>query len=125
LTLLVDDTLLKQAAMARLQSPKSHDLDMLRSWFERPGMGAFPLLGMDRMSWSKDYENDLAAILPREKPDLFSEWFTEKLIPAFHHRIGSKFKVDLPVLYTRKLTVPRIQYPSIWELGFSNIKRPQ
>jgi hypothetical protein len=57
-------------------------------------MGAFPLVGMDRNAWSKDFETDLIALSPREKHDSFSEWVTEKFIPAFHNRIGEKFKVS-------------------------------
>jgi hypothetical protein len=89
----IDDALLKQAAIARLGHPTKHDLGGLRSWFERPGMGHFPLLGIDRGSWDKEFENDLAALVPRERQDAFSNWVAEKVIPTFHHAIGSKFKV--------------------------------
>jgi hypothetical protein len=97
LTLNADDALLKQAAFIRLDSPTNHDLGLLRSWFERPGMGAFPLLGMDRHAWNKEYEADLVAVRRREYTDSFSEWITDKLIPVFHHAVGSKFKVCLEI----------------------------
>ena len=56
-------------------------------------MGAFPLLGMDRKSWSKEAETDLVALMARQKPDAFSGWFAETLIPFFHRVLGAKFKV--------------------------------
>jgi hypothetical protein len=56
-------------------------------------MGAFPLLGIDRTSWNKEHEKDLVALRARERHDPFSGWFTERFIPAFHHIVGSKFKV--------------------------------
>jgi hypothetical protein len=56
-------------------------------------MGAFPLLGIDRSSWNEEHEKDLVALKARERHDPFSGWFTESFIPAFHHIVGSKFKV--------------------------------
>jgi hypothetical protein len=91
----LDDALLKQASLARLQQPRQYDLEFLRSWFRRPGMGSFPLLGLDRDAWDTKTEGDLVAIKPRQAPDVFSKWFTEYLVPRYHHIIGKKFKVIL------------------------------
>jgi hypothetical protein len=90
----IDDALLKQVALARLKHPAKHDLRVLRSWFGTPTMGDSPLWGIDRGSWNTEHENDLAALMPRERQDAFSNWVAEKVTPAFHHAIGSKFKVQ-------------------------------
>jgi hypothetical protein len=89
----IDDALLKQAAISRLEYPPQHDLRFLRDWFKRPMMGAFPLLGLDRSSWNDENNGDLVSVMPRQCQDLFTSWFSEKFIPAFHHIIGGKFKV--------------------------------
>jgi hypothetical protein len=56
-------------------------------------MGAFPLLGLDRHAWNTQNESDLVALMPREGPDHFSRWFTDKFMPMFHYVFGEKFKV--------------------------------
>ena len=88
-----DDAVLKEAALAKLERPRQYDLDFLRSWFRRPGMGAFPLLGLDRDAWDAKTESDLIAINPRATPDIFSKWFTESFIPRYHQVFGEKFRV--------------------------------
>ena len=79
--------------LCRLGSPTRHDLQFLRNWFERPSMGSFPLLGLDRLAWDGDHEADLVALNPRQAPDGFSRWFTDKAIPKYHEVIGEKLKV--------------------------------
>ncbi|KAE8448984.1 hypothetical protein EG329_008572 [Mollisiaceae sp. DMI_Dod_QoI] len=91
-----NDAILKQATLARLEHPRTYDLEFLRSWFRRPGMGSFPLLGMDRDAWDVKNDSDLIAIKPRAAPDMFSKWFTEYLVPRYHHVLGQKFKKSLP-----------------------------
>lgn len=61
-------------------------------------MGSFPLLGIDRDAWDTKNESDLIAIKPRDAPDIFSKWFTEHLVPRYHHAFWKRFKVcqDLP-----------------------------
>jgi hypothetical protein len=58
---------------------------------------------MDRSSWDKDGEKDLAVLVPREKRDTFSDWIAERLIPAFHNRIGKKFKVVVTIFFKRNV----------------------
>ncbi|EPE26349.1 hypothetical protein GLAREA_02261 [Glarea lozoyensis ATCC 20868] len=91
-----NDAVLKHAALARLEQPRKYDLDFLRSWFRRPGMGSFPLLGIDRESWDPKNEDDLIAIRPRAAPDIFSKWLTEGIVPFYHRIIGKRFKEQLP-----------------------------
>ena len=56
-------------------------------------MGAFPLFGLDRKAWSRENEYDLVALMARKAPDPFSQWFTNTLMPIFHHVIGERFMV--------------------------------
>jgi len=56
-------------------------------------MGTFPLLGLGKDAWDKRNQDDLIAIKPRSTPDTLSRWLTEKLVPAYHHVLGKKFKV--------------------------------
>jgi hypothetical protein len=90
-----DDSLLKCMAVLNLQSPNAYDLGFLRSWFERPSMGSFPLYGLDRKSWDPTYEWDLAALCSRKAPDPFSQWVSDRVIPTFHHIIGSKYRAPV------------------------------
>ncbi|KAK9420999.1 hypothetical protein SUNI508_06144 [Seiridium unicorne] len=87
-----NDALLKQSQLAQLPRPRAYDLDFLRSWFERPGMGAFPLLGADRKSWNVQHGEDLIGIKARIAPDPLSTWFVEKFVPVFHHFVGARFR---------------------------------
>lgn len=89
-----NDALLKQTSLAKLEQPRQYDLDFLRNWFRRPGMGSFPLLGIDRDAWDTKNESDLIAIKPRDAPDIFSKWFTEYLVPRYHHAFGKRFKKE-------------------------------
>jgi len=91
-----DDAVLRQASLAQLEKPRKYDLEFLRSWFRRPGMGSFPLLGTDKDAWDAKNDDDLIAIRPRVAPDMFSKWFTECLVPRYHHIVGKNFKVILP-----------------------------
>ncbi|KAI1859736.1 hypothetical protein JX265_010185 [Neoarthrinium moseri] len=88
--------LIKQHHLSQLSKPRKYDLDFLRDWFERPGMGSFPLLGLDRKSWESQYENDLVGLVVRTAPDAFSAWFAERLVPALHHLIGESFQKPIP-----------------------------
>jgi hypothetical protein len=60
-------------------------------------MGSFPLYGLDRTSWDKENERDLVTLRSRKTVDPFSHWFANKVIPAFHHLIGTKFKTPMEV----------------------------
>ncbi|ORY72088.1 uncharacterized protein BCR38DRAFT_331613 [Pseudomassariella vexata] len=85
-------TVLQQAQMAKLDTPSKYDVEFLRTWFKRPLMGAFPLLGLDQTAWDEDNQKDLIAIRARKSPDMFSKWFTEVVVPTFHHLVGERLK---------------------------------
>ncbi|KAH9904471.1 hypothetical protein F4778DRAFT_790016 [Xylariomycetidae sp. FL2044] len=94
-----NNTLLKQARIARLGAPSVYDLNFLRDWLKRPMMGNFPLVGADRHSYSEIHSKDLVAIKARPVFDPFSHWFTYRLIPKWHKWVGGRLKksTDLEV----------------------------
>ncbi|CZT46429.1 uncharacterized protein RSE6_06855 [Rhynchosporium secalis] len=91
-----DTAVLKHTAMGKFDRPREYDLEFLRSWFRRAGMGSFPLLGLDRDAWVVKTENDLIAIKPRETPDIFSRWFAESFFPRYHRVFGQRYRKELP-----------------------------
>jgi hypothetical protein len=90
---LYNDACLRQARLARLDGPSRQDLQFLRAWMERPRMGNFPLLGLDRRTWDEEHEDDLLAIRARPAAGVFSAWVLETLVPLFHRFVGERFKV--------------------------------
>ncbi|KAK8043321.1 hypothetical protein PG993_005751 [Apiospora rasikravindrae] len=87
-----NDTLLKQAEIARLGAPAPQDIIFLREWWRRPGMGYFPLVGADRNSYSEERERDLVAVKARSAPDLFTRWFHDGLVSRWHGWFGRNAK---------------------------------
>ncbi|KAK8132172.1 hypothetical protein PG999_000345 [Apiospora kogelbergensis] len=87
-----NDTLLKQAKIARLGAPAPQDVNFLREWWRRPRMGYFPLVGADRHSYSEEYDRDLVAVKARSAPDLFTRWFNDGLVSRWHGYFGRKVK---------------------------------
>ncbi|KAI1448152.1 hypothetical protein F5Y02DRAFT_377510 [Annulohypoxylon stygium] len=87
-----NEALLQQVRISKLDEPNPTDLEFLRSWFERPSMGCFPIRGLDYKAWEQTFENDLVAIKPRVLPDPFSKWITDTLIPLYHRIFGVKFR---------------------------------
>lgn len=94
---MLDDQLLKMAALAKLDGPAPPDLKFLRDWFQRRDMGFFPIWGLDKNSW--DDEGDLIAVKPRLLQDPVTRLF-EALISLFHRFLGEKLKVRNIVLGT-------------------------
>ncbi|KAK7985822.1 hypothetical protein PG988_003444, partial [Apiospora saccharicola] len=87
-----NDTLLKQAEIARLGAPALQDISFLRKWWRRPGMGYFPLVGADRNSYSENHERDLVAVKARSAPDPFTRWFNDGLVATWHGWFGRNVK---------------------------------
>ncbi|KAI0120325.1 hypothetical protein F4776DRAFT_249379 [Hypoxylon sp. NC0597] len=88
-----NEILLQQVYISKLEGPNLNDLEFLRSWFERPSMGCFPIRGLDYKAWEQRLENDLIAIKPRVPPDPFSKWITNTIFPLYHRVFGVKFHV--------------------------------
>lgn len=93
---LADKGLVQQTYLSEIKNPRSYDLEFLRSWFERPKMGNFPLRGPDQDAWSPDKTYDLLAIQRRESSDPFSRWLADNLVPFFHNCFAKRFKQPLP-----------------------------
>ncbi|KAH6651683.1 hypothetical protein BKA67DRAFT_537543 [Truncatella angustata] len=87
-----NDTILKQAQIAKFGPPAVYDQEFFRSWLARPDMGNFPLLGLDQECYTEKHDADLVALTSRPAPDVFSRWFTYCVVPWWHHVVGEKFK---------------------------------
>jgi hypothetical protein len=79
--------------MSRLRSPTPHDIEILRSWLARPTLGNARLLGPGRDAYNAGNENDIVGLKAKPTPDVFSRWFTDKLIPKWHRMVWEKPKV--------------------------------
>lgn len=87
-----NDAVLKQAQLARLDIPSCNQLNFLRLWLQRPQMGNFPLLGLDRTTWNSEHEHDLLAMRATPGGDYFSVWVFDTIVPLFHRVIGERIK---------------------------------
>ncbi|KAI1864442.1 uncharacterized protein JN550_008999 [Neoarthrinium moseri] len=90
-----NETILKQARIAKLNPPVAYDREFLRLWLARPDMGNFPLLGLDQECYTDKHDADLVALRSRPAQDIFSRWFTYCVIPWWHHFVGEKFKAPI------------------------------
>ncbi|KAI0380112.1 hypothetical protein F5Y04DRAFT_282241 [Hypomontagnella monticulosa] len=88
-----NEALLQQVQISKLDGPNPIDLEFLRSWFERPSMGWFPIRGLDFKAWEQRPEDDLIAVKPRIPPDPLSKWITNYVFPLYHRLFGVRFKV--------------------------------
>ena len=79
-----------------MDRPNNQDLAFLRSWFERPSMGWFPIRGLDRKAWDEEFEDDLIGLKPRVPADALSRWFTRIVFPLYHRYVGERLKVSCP-----------------------------
>jgi hypothetical protein len=93
--------------------PNAYELKFLRSWFERPKMGDFPILSRDQHAWSAANEKDLIAIQPRQSADPFSRFFIYSFVPYFHAGIGRYFKVISLWSTYLKITLTLAQKPIV------------
>ncbi|TLD28488.1 hypothetical protein PspLS_03403 [Pyricularia sp. CBS 133598] len=86
-----NDAILRQAQLAKLCRPTKKEVQSLRDWLEKPRMGNFDLLGLDRTSWEAGHESDLVSISPRPS-DYFSRLFAESLVPLFFRLCGKRMQ---------------------------------
>ncbi|KAF2113181.1 hypothetical protein BDV96DRAFT_119260 [Lophiotrema nucula] len=87
-----NEALLRQSAILNLEHPTKHNIENLRSWFERPLMGSFPLYGLDRTSWDKEHEQDFVGLRNQKRPDILSRCFSDFIMPNIHHLLPAKLK---------------------------------
>ncbi|KAH8648033.1 hypothetical protein BGZ60DRAFT_535165 [Tricladium varicosporioides] len=94
----------QQILLSNIKGPNSYDLAFFRDWLQRPNMGNFPLLGLDRHAWAEEHTNDLLAIHRRDHEDPISRWFINRFIPWFHVKFGSRIKKPIPESPTTEIT---------------------
>jgi hypothetical protein len=89
------------------------DLEFVRSWFERPGMGWFPIRGLDRKAWDPEFEDDLIALKARTPRSAISVVYTDCVPPvsSLHRGEGeskSEAEESLPN-FTNICSGPRVR----------------
>lgn len=90
--LLLDDRLLKQALLSKLDPPDKGDLTFFREWLGRPTMRCFPICGLDLGAWDENDSEDLIALKSTGSKDLVTQWVTHTLVPLYHRFLGEKLK---------------------------------
>lgn len=89
---MTDDSLDHHIFVSRLAKQSTTKLTFLNDWFVRKPMGGYPLADIDRNAWDKPNEPDIVSLRDQSNADIFSDWFSEKLIPIFHSTCGRMFK---------------------------------
>jgi VIT1/CCC1 family predicted Fe2+/Mn2+ transporter len=82
----------------RLHPPRAHALKVLWQWLHRRSMGDDALRGIDRHTWGDDNypsNTDLLSLETSENTDIFSNWFSEKLLSFYHKVVRSR--INRPV----------------------------
>ncbi|KAK8852271.1 hypothetical protein PGQ11_014750 [Apiospora arundinis] len=112
-----NDTLLKQAEIARLGAPAPQDINFLREWWRRPRMGDFPLVGADRNTYSEEHDRDLVAVKARSAPDLFTRWFHDGLLSKWHAWFGRNVKDQTELGIGHGI----YEYSDVWLAGVARV----
>ncbi|KAK6853726.1 hypothetical protein PG995_010538 [Apiospora arundinis] len=87
-------SLLLQAQLNGLCSPKRENLEFLREWLKRPGHGNNFLQSFERRTW-EEVEPDDTVVLQREdedQGDLLTRWLLRVIPGIFHHLWGHRWK---------------------------------
>jgi hypothetical protein len=91
---------MQQVAMTALPQPTQYDLRFLQDWLERPDMGNFAMMGLDRNVWGftdepTKHAQDIIVLRPQPHDDYFSTWIRNRL-SWFHSSCLYRIKeVDL------------------------------
>ena len=79
--------------IARIQTPAKSDIENLRKWLLRPGMGGNFLVGVESHTWTKAGADDLMSPAVREQ-DGFNSLLTGQILDAYHRIYGHKKKAS-------------------------------
>ncbi|EPE28076.1 hypothetical protein GLAREA_04867 [Glarea lozoyensis ATCC 20868] len=97
-----NDAVIQQSTIQNLPYPRAHALKVLWEWLRRPSMGNRGLVGLDHQIWGGEdspanHNIDLLSLDATKNADVFSNWFSEKLLVFYHIVIGSRFqrRVDI------------------------------
>ena len=87
----LDSALLQVADVLALPRPKKDNLAILRDWLSKNEFRH----GLEFWTWEKENEKDLIAVDARADEDLFTKWFSSKVLKWYHWFFGHMLKVCL------------------------------
>lgn len=92
----LDEALLVQSQISKLDKAEKCNLEILRDWLckERGGDGF--LSGLESKAWNEEATADLIALSAQQyEGDRFTQWLANTVIPRFHHLVGWRIMVGL------------------------------
>lgn len=91
----LDSSLLTQAHLNALRSPKKQSLEILRDWLRRPGYGNSFLQGFERRTWEDVEPADMVVLQKdiEDHDDPLTRWLLRVIPGFFHDRWGHRWKV--------------------------------
>jgi hypothetical protein len=89
----IDEAVLQQAELAKLQKPNPRDLRFLKEWLDRPDMGGVYLTGQDSDVWEDPDRFDLIAVKARRTESILSSWMSDRIVNWYHSHIGRHLQV--------------------------------
>lgn len=94
----IDEALSQARELFKFRNPDRQDVQFLREWLLRPGMGADFLVDRERTIWERENEADLISLAAQEpKHDLFTSWLRGALLDLYHRVYGHRKKVGVAV----------------------------
>ena len=92
----LDDCLIQQATIAKIEAPLPNDLKMLRRWLSHPKMGNDFLYGHEAKVWNETYDHDFIA-MPRPEGEIerdgLSRLFLDQMVDLWQRGVGRFYKV--------------------------------
>lgn len=92
----LDECLIQQATIAKIDRPSPYNLEMLRRWLDSSTKGKGFLVGLEEETWKEIHSHDFLAIPRPEKDvelDRLSKMFLGPLVAFYHTLVGRYYKV--------------------------------
>lgn len=113
---MVDDCLIQQATIAKIDRPLAYNLKMLRRWLSHSTYGRSFLIGLEDETWDVKYDKDFIAI-PRPasevERDTLSQLFLGPVLETYHNLLGRFHKVRFQRILCRYKLIPIHVYRSL------------
>lgn len=95
---MLDAALLQVSQVARLESPRNHDLAFLQDWLKRPTMGNSFLQGREASTWQGRQVKEMVSLMPSKiEADPFSTWLSTGAVNVFDKLWGNRRKSKIPL----------------------------
>ncbi|KAL9104874.1 MAG: hypothetical protein Q9187_008853, partial [Circinaria calcarea] len=85
----LDQALLVQSRISKLDKAEKCNLEILRDWLSKEGCGDGFLSGLESKAWNEEASADLIALSTQpHEGDRFTQWLANTVIPRFHQLVG-------------------------------------